>query len=42
MMGGTVASRHLLMPITFRLPSGPDLTVEFVVDTGFTEFLTLP
>lgn len=42
MMTGTVQNRRLLLPITFRLPSQPDLTIEFVVDTGFTDFLTLP
>ena len=30
------------MPVTFRLPGQPDLTLEFVIDTGFTDFLTLP
>jgi clan AA aspartic protease len=41
-MGGTVSNRHAMMPIRFRLPSPPDLTIEFVVDTGFSGFLTLP
>ena len=42
MMTGTVQNRRLLLPLAFRLPNRPDLTIEFVVDTGFTDFLTLP
>ncbi|HZP84859.1 MAG TPA: clan AA aspartic protease [Chthonomonadaceae bacterium] len=41
-MTGRVENRHVLVPITFRLPGQPDLTIEIVVDTGFTEDLTLP
>ena len=33
---------HPTVPVTFRLPGYPDLTIEFVVDTGFVGFLTLP
>ena len=42
MMTGTVVHLHALLPVTFRLPDQPDLTIEFVVDTGFTGELTLP
>jgi len=42
MMQGTTRRRQGILPITFRLPRQPNLTLEFVVDTGFTEFLTLP
>lgn len=42
MMRGTTRRRQGILPITFRLPGQPNLTLEFVVDTGFTEFLTLP
>jgi predicted aspartyl protease len=28
--------------LEFRLPNLPDFTIEFVIDTGFTEFLSLP
>lgn len=42
MMIGSVRAKHVLLPITFRLPSVPDVTIEFVVDTGFTGLLTLP
>lgn len=42
MMTGTVQNRRLLLPVSFRLSNKPDLAIEFVVDTGFTDFLTLP
>lgn len=42
MMVGNVRARHVLLPVTFRLPALPDVTLEFVVDTGFTGLLTLP
>jgi clan AA aspartic protease len=42
MMSGQVANLHALMPVPFRSPGRPDLSIEFVVDTGFTGFLTLP
>lgn len=42
MMSGNVSGRHALVPITLRRDNGPDLTIEFVVDTGFTYDLTLP
>lgn len=42
MMTGNVRARHVLVPITFRLSTLPDITLEFVVDTGFTGILTLP
>lgn len=41
-MTGRVEQLHALLPVTFRLSSGPDIAIEFVVDTGFTGFLTLP
>lgn len=41
-MTGRVENLHALVPVTFRLPGQPDLNIEFVVDTGFTEDLTLP
>ena len=42
MMVGTVSGRHALLPVTLRLQRRPDLTIEFVVDTGYTDYLTLP
>jgi clan AA aspartic protease len=42
MMTGNVVNLHVLLSVVFRLPNQPNLTIEFVVDTGFTGFLTLP
>jgi clan AA aspartic protease len=42
MMRGTTMRRQATLPITLRLPGQPDFTIEFVVDTGFSEDLTLP
>jgi clan AA aspartic protease len=42
MITGTVSNRRALVPVTFRLPGMPDIVLEFVVDTGFAGFLTLP
>jgi clan AA aspartic protease len=39
---GSVQNLHGLVPVTFRLPNKPDLALEFVVDTGFVGYLTLP
>jgi clan AA aspartic protease len=41
-MTGRVENRHALLSVTFRLPNRPDLSVEFVVNTGFTDALCLP
>jgi clan AA aspartic protease len=42
MSSGRVEQLHALLPVTFRLRGKPDLSIDFVVDTGFTGFLTLP
>lgn len=41
-MTGTVSHGQILLSVPFRLPSRRSLMLEFVVDTGFTDFLTLP
>ena len=41
-MTGRVSQLHALVPVIVRLPGQPDISIEFVVDTGFTGFLTLP
>lgn len=41
-MTGSVRNRHALLPVTFLFGNSPTVTIEFVVDTGFTDFLTLP
>jgi predicted aspartyl protease len=42
MRHGFISRRKALFPVMFRLPGQFELTREFVVDTGFSEFLTLP
>lgn len=42
MMTGYVLNLHIMLPLIFRLSGGPDFSIDFVVDTGFTNFLTLP
>ena len=42
MMTGRVSSLHALLPVTFQLDSGTQISIEFVIDTGFTGDLTLP
>ena len=42
MMAGNVIALHALLKITFRLADGSTAELEFVIDTGFTGFLTLP
>lgn len=41
-MIGRIENLHALMNVVFRLPNHPDLSLEFVVDTGFSGELTLP
>lgn len=42
MMTGRVVALHILLSIPFRLADQPGISIEFVVDTGFTGDLTLP
>jgi clan AA aspartic protease len=42
MIAGQVSRRHALVPVTIRLPGRPEFTIEFIVDTGYTDYLTLP
>lgn len=42
MITGRVENRHALLSVTFRLRGRPDLTIECVIDTGFTDALCLP
>ena len=30
-----------IVPVIFRLPSQPDFSLDFVIDTGFNDHLTL-
>ncbi|MBD6616490.1 clan AA aspartic protease [Komarekiella sp. 'clone 1'] len=40
-MFGIVKNGRATVDIIFRLLNQPDFTIEFVLDTGFTEFLSL-
>ncbi len=42
MMTGNVIALHALLRVLFHLPDGSTAEREFVIDTGFTGFLTLP
>jgi clan AA aspartic protease len=42
MIAGTVVNRRPTVPLTVRGPSGLEVIVEALLDTGFNGFLTLP
>jgi clan AA aspartic protease len=42
MILGRTERLHALLPVRFRLENRPDVTIEFIVDTGFTGSLSLP
>ncbi len=42
MISGIVIDRHATVRLTFLLPNGSSLPIEFVIDTGFTDQLCLP
>jgi clan AA aspartic protease len=42
MTPGRIENRHALLSVTFRLTGRPDLAIECVIDTGFTDALCLP
>lgn len=42
MISGIVNNGHPTVSITFRLPDRPNFSIQFVVDTGFTDELCLP
>ena len=42
MTEGHVEGGRVLVPVTFYLSPLPNLDIEFMVDTGFVGFLTLP
>ena len=41
-MTGRMENLHALLGVVFRQSAPPDLSLEFVIDTGFTGELTLP
>ncbi len=42
MISGIVKGRHATIGVVFRLPNRPDFSIDFVIDTGFTDHLSLP
>ncbi|AFY53183.1 clan AA aspartic protease, AF_0612 family [Rivularia sp. PCC 7116] len=42
MINGRISEGKATIPVTFCLPSQPDFSVDFVIDTGFNDYLTLP
>ncbi len=42
MIYGKVINGKAIIPVVFRLPSQPDFSLDFVIDTGFNDYLTLP
>ncbi len=42
MIYGRLVDGKATVPIVFRLPSQPDFSLDFVIDTGFNDHLTLP
>ncbi len=42
MISGIVTDRHATVALTFLLPNGSSIPIEFVIDTGFTGELCLP
>lgn len=41
-MIGRVENLQAVVPVVFQLPGQPDLSIEFIVDTGFSGQLALP
>ena len=42
MINGHVVAHRVLVNVPLRTPNQPEVEVAFVIDTGFTGFLTLP
>ncbi len=42
MIYGRLIDRKAIAPVIFRLPGQPDFSLDFVIDTGFNGYLTLP
>jgi clan AA aspartic protease len=41
-ISGLVSDGYATVPVIFRLPDKPDFSIQFVIDTGFTDYLCLP
>ncbi|MBD2211077.1 clan AA aspartic protease [Nostoc linckia FACHB-104] len=42
MIYGKVIDGKAIIPVVFRLPLQPEFSLDFVIDTGFNDHLTLP
>ncbi|MBW4619674.1 MAG: clan AA aspartic protease [Cyanosarcina radialis HA8281-LM2] len=42
MIEGRLIDSKATVPVIFRLPDRPDFSLNFVIDTGFNGYLTLP
>ncbi|NEO82208.1 clan AA aspartic protease [Moorena sp. SIO4G3] len=42
MIYGRLIDGLAIVPVTFRLPTQPDFSLDFIIDTGFNDHLTLP
>ncbi len=42
MIYGRLIDRKAIAPVIFRLPGQPNFSLDFVIDTGFNGYLTLP
>ncbi|MEO0015020.1 MAG: hypothetical protein RLZZ535_3409 [Cyanobacteriota bacterium] len=42
MISGLVSNGYATLPVIFRLPNQPNFSMNFVIDTGFTDYLCLP
>jgi clan AA aspartic protease len=41
-ISGLVSNGYATVPVIFRLSDRPDFSIQFVIDTGFTDYLCLP
>jgi clan AA aspartic protease len=42
MISGRLVDGKATVQVRFRLPGQPDFSINFVIDTGFNDYLTLP
>jgi clan AA aspartic protease len=42
MIYGRLIAAKATVPVIFRLPQQPEFSLDFVIDTGFNGYLTLP
>jgi len=42
MIYGRIIDAKATVPVVFRLPGQPNFSIDFVIDTGFNDYLTLP